>query len=756
MDTNKTTTETKQTVSGTYPVLKMSCASCAAAVEQTLRSQKGVVQASVNLAAAQAQITYNPAVTSVQKLASAVHDAGFLLIVGASDDDEKYLSDYHKKSVRRWHIRTAGSLLLFIPLMALSMAMPAIPHLHYWLWGLATPVLFVFGIDFFKGAWRQARHGRVGMDTLIAVSASVAYAFSAFNTLFPDFWIVRGIEPHVYFEASAGIIAFVSIGKMLEERAKDSTTSAIKKLIGLQPRTVLRIAANGSTEEIAISSIAVGDTILVRPGEHMAVDGTVIDGDSYVDESMLSGEPMPVHKTKDKKVYAGTLNGKGSLIYIAEKIGKSTLLSQIIRIVRDAQGSKVPVQRLVDKVASVFVPAVIGIALLSFLIWIVAGGENAFSYALLAFVTVLVIACPCALGLATPTAITVGIGQAASQGILIRNADCIETTRKVTAVILDKTGTLTEGRPQVVRSRWLRNDDSSAAALYNLEIRSEHPLAEAVLASLPGCPIQETTGFQSLSGLGVTARVNDMRYYAGNEELLKSRGISYPDDLRNDALSWQAQAYTVIWFADEKEAIAAIAIADPLRATSQKAVALLKNLGLKVYMLTGDNHRTARAVAEKVGIEQFLADVKPDDKHQFVLQLQQQGEIVAMVGDGINDSAALAQADVSIAMGQGSDIAIDVASMTIISSDLSRVATAVQLSKQTVKTIRENLFWAFIYNIVSIPLAAGILYPLNGFLLNPMIASAAMALSSISVVGNSLRLRRKMNRNIIDSCIKPD
>lgn len=745
VDTKEVMAEAGQSVSVTFPVLKMACASCAAAVEQTLCRQKGVVEASVNLAAAQAHVTYNPDVTSARKLAAAVKDAGFVLVIDAPDDDNASLSDYHKKLMRRWYVKAFGSLLFFIPLMVLSMAMPDVPHLHYWLWGLATPVLFVFGMDFFKGAWLQAKHGRANMDTLVAISTSVAYLFSVFNTLFPEFWIARGIEPHVYFEASAGIIAFVSIGKMLEERAKGNTVSAINKLMGLQPKTVLRIAADGTTEEIELSSIAVGDKVLVRPGERLAVDGMVDEGDSYVDESMLSGEPMPVHKFKGEKVYAGTLNGKGSLTYVAEKVGSTTLLSQIIRVVQDAQGSKVPVQRLVDKVASIFVPTVIAIAVLAFAVWMLVGGSEAFSYALLAFVTVLVIACPCALGLATPTAITVGIGRAASQGILIKNADCLETARKVNAVILDKTGTLTEGRPQVVHSSWVGNESADAALLYNLEIRSEHPLAEAIVSFLHDSPVVEVTDFRSLPGLGVAACMNGSVYYAGNEDLLKSRGIACPDSLYNEAAHWQAEAYTVVWFAEEKKVLAAIAIADPLKATSQEAVSRFKAMGLDVYMLTGDNVGTAQAVAAKAGINGIFAGMKPEGKAQFVSQLQQQGKIVAMVGDGINDSAALAQADVSIAMGQGSDIAMDVASMTIISNDLTRVATAIQLSKLTVKTIRENLFWAFIYNLIGIPIAAGILYPVNGFLLNPMIASAAMALSSVSVVSNSLRLKWKKN-----------
>ncbi|MBQ2980113.1 MAG: cadmium-translocating P-type ATPase [Bacteroidaceae bacterium] len=733
--------DNKDIVTATFPVLNMACAACSAAVEQTLQKQKGVAEATVNLAAAQARVVYDARVTSPRKLAKAVKSAGFVL-VEPSDNNADVVAGYHRDKARRWRVRMVGSLLFFLPLMVLSMYMPNIPYLHYILWALATPVLFGFGIDFFKGAWQQACHGRANMDTLVAVSTSVAYIFSVFNTLFPEYWLQRGLEPHVYFEASAGIIAFVSIGKMLEERAKDNTTAAISKLMGLQPNEVVRVAPSGDMETIAIASVVVGDCLVARPGERIAVDGVVDRGMSYVDESMLTGEPMPISKQSGDTLYAGTLNGKGVLYYVARKTGDATLLSQIIRVVQDAQGSKAPVQRLVDKVASVFVPVVMSIAIIAFVVWLLVGGEGAFSHALMAFVTVLVIACPCALGLATPTAITVGIGKAAQQGILIKNADALESACRVTAIVLDKTGTITEGRPAVVHSRW---DDETVAkrVLYAVEKHSEHPLAQAIVAHLHIDEVCAVTDFESLPGRGVKASVDTVRYFIGNRRLLEELGIAIPDDWQEEACRWEKEANSVVWLASTERVMAVLAISDPLKATSQQAVAHLHAEGLKVYMLTGDNASTAHAVAHNVGIEYVEAGVLPEQKAGFVKSLQEQGEVVAMIGDGINDSAALAQADVSIAMGQGSDIAMDVAGMTIISSDLTHIAQAIHISRQTVTTIRQNLFWAFIYNIVGIPIAAGVLYPVCGFLLNPMIASAAMALSSVSVVSNSLRLKWK-------------
>jgi Cu2+-exporting ATPase len=496
-----------------------------------------------------------------------------------------------------------------------------------------------------------------------------------------------------------------------------------------------------------IASVKVGSILLVKPGEKIAVDGTVTTGNSFVDESMISGESIPVEKNKGEKVFAGTINQKGSFQFTADKVGGDTVLAQIIKMVQEAQGSKAPVQKLVDKIAGIFVPIVIVIAILSLISWIVLGGENGLTHGLLALVTVLVIACPCALGLATPTAIMSGIGKGAENGILIKDAESLELAKKVNAIILDKTGTITEGKPAVTGVVWKEGVSISefSSLLYTIELQSEHPLAEAVVHYFQNTNVSKVTldNFESVTGAGVSITFHSNKYYVGSYRMMQSKKVSIPGELQNKSNEWLNEAKTVIWLADDTTALAAIAIADKIKETSVEAVKQLQALGIDVYMLTGDNQATANAIAKQVGIKHFKAEVLPAHKADFVKKLQQQGKIVAMVGDGINDSNALAEADVSIAMGKGSDIAMDVAKMTIISSDLSKIPQAIKLSKYTVAAIRQNLFWAFIYNLIGIPIAAGILYPINGFLLNPMIAGAAMALSSISVVSNSLRLKTK-------------
>jgi Cu2+-exporting ATPase len=511
--------------------------------------------------------------------------------------------------------------------------------------------------------------------------------------------------------------------------------------MGLQPKTVTIVHEGGHQMEMPIASVKVGNTLLVKPGEKIAVDGTVSSGNSFVDESMISGEPIPVEKTKNEKVFAGTINQKGSFQFVADKVGGDTVLAQIIKMVQEAQGSKAPVQKLVDKIAGIFVPIVIIIAILSFITWIILGGENGLTHGMLALVTVLVIACPCALGLATPTAIMAGVGKGAENGILIKDAESLELAKKVNAIILDKTGTITEGRPLVIDTLWLKNDESQLPVLLSIEKQSEHPLAEAVVKHFQNITLLPVEHFESITGFGAKAQVSEQTYFIGNAALLKANNISIDLSLKNTATNWLTQANTVIYFADGKQTLAIIAIADKIKQTSIDAISQLQAAGIEVYMLTGDNPSTAKAIAKQVGIKNYKAEVLPAHKADFVKELQKQGKVVAMVGDGINDSNALAQADVSIAMGKGSDIAMDVAKMTIISSDLSKIPQAIKLSKHTVATIKQNLFWAFIYNVIGIPIAAGILYPFNGFLLNPMIAGAAMALSSISVVSNSLRLK---------------
>jgi Cu2+-exporting ATPase len=610
---------------------------------------------------------------------------------------------------------------------------------------LTLPVIGWFGRSFFVNAWKQARHGKANMDTLVALSTGIAFLFSTFNTLAPGFWHARGVHPHVYYEAASVIIAFISLGKLLEERAKHNTSTAIKKLMGLQPKTV-RVLIAGKEQELPVSNVLPGHLILVRPGEKIPVDGLVTTGSSFVDESMITGEPLPIQKEKDSKVFAGTVNQKGSFQFLAQKVGNDTLLAHIIKMVQEAQGSKAPVQKLVDKIAGIFVPVVIGISILTFIVWMIAGGDHAFTNALLTSVTVLVIACPCALGLATPTAIMVGIGKGAENNILIKDAESLELAYKVDTVILDKTGTITEGKPVVTQMNWQAGKEKEAALkqiLYSLEVQSEHPLAEAVLKALKQESIQAgaVNNFESITARGVTGMVGANRYYVGNKQLIDEHRLTIDKTLLQQATGLQQQAHTVIYFADAQQVLAIIAIADKIKATAAKAIQQLQARGIDVYMLTGDNEQTAAAIAAEAGIKNFSAGVLPADKANFVKNLQAQNRVVAMVGDGINDSQALAQADVSIAMGRGSDIAMDVATMTLITSDLQSIPKALLLSRKTVRTIRQNLFWAFIYNLVGIPLAAGVLYTVNGFLLNPMIAGAAMALSSVSVVTNSLRLK---------------
>lgn len=737
------------TVKKSYPVLNMTCASCASSSQDILKMQTGVISASVNYANGVANIEYVPTITDPQKLKTALQSVGYDLMIDESEQAKDSLEEIHNQNFNALRRRTLGAVAISIPLVIIAMtpALMSIPYANYIMWALSTPVVLWFGKQFFIGAYKQTLHRSANMDTLVALSTGVAYLFSVFNTLFPEYWHNKGLHAHVYFETAAVVIAFILLGKLLEEKAKGNTSSALKKLIGLQPKTVTVIHEGGHQMEMPIASIKVGDSILVKPGEKIAVDGIVINGNSFVDESMISGEPIPIEKINDSKVFAGTINQKGSFQFKAEKVGGDTLLSQIIKMVQDAQGSKAPVQKLVDKIAGIFVPIVIGLALLSLLTWIVLGGENGFTQGLLSMVTVLVIACPCALGLATPTAIMVGVGKGAEQGILIKDAESLELAKNINVIVLDKTGTITEGRPTVSEFKWFEPETPEIESiLYSIEKSSEHPLAEAIVNHLgTKSKFIDTISIENRSGHGIQGVYQNKKYFVGNENLMKENNISISATTRKWFNKKLEKANTVVLFSDETKVLAAIAISDKIKDTSIEAVKQLRESGIDVYMLTGDNEQTAKAIASQVGIEHYKAGVLPAQKLEFIKQLQEQGKIVAMVGDGINDSSALAQADVSIAMGKGSDIAMDVAKMTIISSDLVKIPKAIKLSKQTVATIKQNLFWAFIYNIIGIPIAAGILFPINGFLLNPMIAGAAMALSSVSVVSNSLLLKLKSN-----------
>ena len=764
-------------VNEAFPVTGMSCAACASSVESILSHTKGVQQAEVNFATELVWVEYEESL-SPEDLHEALKKVGYGLL-WSDDESGDELAEAQKKAHEEYYYqvktRTIASILLSIPVVIIGMGFMDWQFGRWISLVLSLPVLFYFGRHFYVNAWKQARHGQSNMDTLVALSTGIAFLFSLFNTLFPQVLLSRGYEVHVYYEAAVVIIAFVSLGKWLEERAKSNTSTALKKLMGLQPKNVHIWMAKDSADSSSLSDnfdvqqgeeqvmplkwVKEGQIIIVRPGEHVPVDGQVIFGESYVDESMITGEPIGVLKKKGERVYAGTINQKGSFYFIAEKVGKQTYLSQIISRVQQAQGSKAPVQKLVDRIAGVFVPVVLGIAVVSMVVWMVVGGQEMITQAILAAVAVLVIACPCALGLATPTAIMVGIGKGAEHQILIKDAQSLELAHKVDTVVLDKTGTLTQGRPALTDEKWfldgLEKEQSSVAAIiWAIEHQSEHPLSEAFLAHYQSDYNSSEdkivlTRFESMTGKGVEAEDQEGNSYTlGSISYLRDR---YKNQWNAEVLSsqedqfrqWEGQAKTVIGFVMNEELRALFALADPLKPTAKGGIDALGRQGLRVIMLSGDSSKTAEAVAKELGIEEVWAQMLPEQKADKIRALQAQGCIVAMVGDGINDSEALAAADVSVAMGQGSDIAMDVAKVTLISSDPGLLAKAFTLSHDTVRGIRQNLFWAFIYNIIGIPIAAGVLYPFNGFLLDPMIAGAAMAFSSVSVVTNSLRLKSK-------------
>lgn len=786
-----------------FPVAGMHCAACALRVGRTLDSVAGVVSADVDFASATAQVVYDPAHCRPEMLRQAVQEAGYeLLLVGEeeADDETARRFDAEYRSLKR---RTAAAFAAVAAMLLVGRGFAGHPAAGYAVGLLATPALFGLGGGIFAGAVRQLRRGAANMDTLVAAGTSIAWLFSLSNLLFPDFWSARGVPPHLYFESAVMIVAFMLAGRLLELRARRKTSAAIRSLTALQPRSVTMIggageeageeageAGNGGAGGVGgaggiggiggvreylvpVNEVRPGDLLVVHPGERIAVDGTLVEGASHVDESLLSGEPAPVAKHPGDRVSAGTVNGRGAFRMRADRPAAESLLAQIIRRVRQAQGSRLPVQRLVDRVAGRFVPAIFAVAGLTLLAWSVWGGAEGFVRGLSAMTTVLVIACPCALGLATPTAVTVGIGRGAEAGMLIRDAASLELACRVDTFVLDKTGTLTEGRPDVAEIRWAEGASDRAAILRAIESRSEHPLAGAIAAALspvfadsaaaaseavetaepsaapevPEVPeVSEAAAavaveeFEALPGRGVRGVVAGETYYVGNRELLRERGIA-PDPVSEACAAAWPDA-TLVRFADSRRELAAIAVADRLKASSAAAVARLRRMGVEVWMLTGDDMRTASAVAREAGITRVRAGVLPHEKADFIAGLRQRGHCVAMAGDGINDSAALAEADLSVAMGRGSDTAVDAASVVLLASDLERLPELLRLSHLTVRTIRRNLFWASVYNLVAVPVAAGALYPLWGVLLDPMIGAAAMALSSVSVVASSLALRR--------------
>ena len=734
------------------PVSGISCASCVATIEGALGKTPGVVSAAVNLATNVATVEFVPATVTVQELRRAIRDVGYEpldTVEGAS------MADY-EKAAREQEIRTLKrkltvGIILAAPVFLGSMHhwFPWVPSVlqNFWvLLALTTPVQFWVGAQFYRGFWASLRHGTSDMNTLIAVGTSSAYLYSLAMTLAPDFFRARGITPAVFYETATVIITLILLGRLLEAIAKGRTSEAIKRLMGFQAKTA-RILRNGEEHDIAVEAVRIGELVIVRPGEKIPVDGVVREGASAVDESMLTGESLPVEKRPGDQVVGATLNKTGMFKFEATKVGKDTVLAQIIRLVEEAQGSKAPIQRVADYVASIFVPTVIGIAVLTFLLWLAFGPSPAFLFALLNFVAVLIIACPCALGLATPTAIMVGTGKGAEQGILIRGGESLELAHKIQTIVFDKTGTLTKGQPEVTdieihETGSVKREELLRLAA-SLERGSEHPLGEAILekAKSGGGALSEVEEFEAIPGHGVRGKVDGRMVLLGNARLMQESGIPL-GELAEKAEGFASQGKTPVFVAVGGEAAGVIAVADTLKDHSVEAVRALYRLGVEVVMITGDNRRTAVAIARQAGIERVLAEVLPDQKAEEVKKLQAEGRVVAMVGDGINDAPALARADVGIAIGTGTDVAIEASDITLISGDLRGVVTAIELSKRTLRTIKQNLFWAFIYNVIGIPIAAGVLYPFFGILLNPMLASIAMAMSSVSVVSNSLRLRR--------------
>ncbi|MDN3203758.1 heavy metal translocating P-type ATPase [Algoriphagus sediminis] len=734
----------------TFPVTGMTCAACASSVETILQYTEGVKKAQVNLAAETVNVEFDSNV-SPESLNDALSAVGYGLILSA-EPLEKSLADKKRKEYSKIKNRTIGAGIFTLPVFILGMFFMNWEPGKWISMILSLPVLFYFGSSFFSVAWKQAKIGKANMDTLVALGSGIAFLFSSFNTIFPEFWLERGLEPHVYFEASTIIIFFISIGKLLEARAKTKTGFAIQKLLELQPKKVSRINVDGNTEEIDLNEVAVKDTLLIRPGDKIPVDGSITNGESYVDESMISGEPIPVSKTLESKVYAGTINQDGSFRMIAEKVGADTLLSQIIKRVHEAQGSKAEIQKLTDKIAGIFVPIVLLISILTFFAWFVIAQENAFSFGLLSAISVLVIACPCALGLATPTAIMVGVGKGAEENILIKDADSLEIGSKIDTVILDKTGTITQGKPNVSSVIFSENFGGNSkdqskwfSYLFALESNSKHPLANAIAKFSHTSENQnlKVSDFKNYTGFGIMGKIEETVYRIGSQKWITESEIQIPTNLINESEKLSSRGETVVWFANDKEVISIISISDPIKGSSKSAIEKMQNLGLEVIILSGDQENTTTRVAEETGIRKFKAGMLPQDKANYIKSLQSNGKKVAMIGDGINDSEALATADLSIAMGHGADIAIDSAMVTLTTSDLTKVVETLNLSKLTMSGIKQNLFWASVFNLIGIPIAAGVLFPLSGILLNPMVASAAMAMSSVSVVTNSLRLKGK-------------
>jgi P-type Cu+ transporter len=717
-------------------LIGMHCATCALSIEKALRESEGVVSANVNFASETASVRYNPEITTLSALRKVVEKAGFQAVTRTREgvDTERQTREHES---RRLKFLLIFSFVLAVPTFIFSMVSPFDMSVTNWLMlGLATPVQFFIGSQFYIGAYKALRNGRANMDTLIALGTSAAYLYSLM--------VVTGVfSGTTYFDSAALIISIILLGRWFEARAKGRTSESIKKLIGLQAKTATAVI-NGLETQVPVDEVEAGYILVVRPGEKVPVDGVITEGASALDESMLTGESIPVEKKPGDAVFGATLNRFGYFKFKATRIGQDSTLAQIIRLVEQAQGSKAPIQRLADRVAAVFVPAVLGIALLTFLVWFFLGGQS-FIFALTAFIAVLVIACPCALGLATPTAIMVGTGKGAQNGVLIKSAEALERAHKIQTVIFDKTGTLTRGKPVVTDIIALdtASKDEILSLAASVEKGSEHPLGAAIVeagAGLPGNPAAPSE-FEALSGLGVRARIEGKEVLLGNRQLLRENGMLL-QEFEDKIVELENGGKTVMIVASDKKVIGLIAVADTIKENSAEAVSQLRKMGIEVMMITGDNLRTAQAIAASAGIDRVLAEVLPQDKAGEVKKLQAEGRIIAMVGDGINDAPALAQADIGIALGSGTDVAMETGDIVLVKSDLRDVVKAIKLSRYTLNKIRQNLFWAFIYNIIGIPIAAGVLYPFFGIQLNPIIAAAAMGFSSVSVVSNSLLMNR--------------
>lgn len=728
----------------TFPVTGMSCSGCSSSIEKILKEKPGIIKAQVNFANKTLLVEYNAGISPLE-IKNILNNIGFDLQIEEENafDTQK---DILEKESENLKFQTIWSVVLSFPVFVFGMFMSNWKTGQFISFVLCSIVLVWLGRKFYVNAIKLLRQKSANMDSLVALSTGVAYFFSVFSLFYPQFWLERNLLPHVYFEAATLIIAFVNLGKFIEEKAKSNTSIAIKSLMNLQPDKVLVLKDNFE-QELDLKEVEIGMLVLVKPGARIPVDGRVIEGHSFVDESMMTGEPIAVEKEIGKSTFAGTVNLNGRLVIEAENVGENTRLSKIIKTVRDAQGSKAPVQKMVDKIALFFVPTVLFISILTFIVWMIFGGSSYFSHALLSAVSVLVIACPCALGLATPTAIMVGIGKGAENHILIKNAESLEIGDKITTVVLDKTGTLTEGKPKVTDVFYTDTKEFGKIkeSIITIESQSDHPLANSITDYFNNVEVDLKTveKFENLVGRGVFAEHNQSNFLIGNERLLNENKIPIDSSFKQKIELYSSKGKSLVFVACNGVLIALFAISDSIKESAEITVSTLHKMGVNVAMLTGDNYQSAKFIAEECGISTFLAEQLPEDKAKYVKELQKENEIVAMVGDGINDSEALALANMSMAIGQGSDIAKEISNITILSQDLMAIPKAIKLSKLTVKGLKQNLFWAFVYNIIGIPIAAGILYPSFGFLLSPMIASAAMAFSSVSVVLNSLRLNGK-------------